>query len=275
MKINRNGILVEEENVQSLNQNRAFGYGDGLFDTLKLFKGEIQFLEEHYFRLMSSMRMLRMKIPATFTLEAYEEEIRKTLEGNGMQDEARVRVNFYRTDGGGYHPRSNQSEFLIEVGELPSIEESVLEVELFKDFHLSSGLLSTIKTNNRIVNVLASIFASENDLQNAVLINEKKELVAAANANLFLVSKGKLLTPALQCGCINGIIRKKISEAVQSDPELEIEEASISPFELLKADEVFLSNSLIGIQSVRRYRKKTYGDEITKKVRKMLNEIGI
>jgi branched-chain amino acid aminotransferase len=275
MKINRNGILVEEENIQSLNQNRAFGYGDGLFDTLKFFKGEIQFLEEHYFRLMSSMRMLRMKIPATFTLEAYGEEIRKTLEANEMKDAGRVRVNFYRTDGGGYKPRSNQSEFLIEVGELPTARQGQLEVELFKDFHLSSGLLSTIKTNNRIVNVLASIFASENDLQNAILINEKKELVAAANANLFLVKDGTLLTPALQCGCINGIIRRKIIETIQGDEELQIEEASISPFELLKADEVFLSNSLIGVQSVDRYRKKSYSVEIAQRVRKMLNDIGV
>ena len=275
MKINLNGLLVEEENIQSLSQNRAFGYGDGLFDTLKYFKGEVQFLEEHYFRLMSSMRMLRMKIPATFTLEAYGEEIRKTLEANEMKAEGRVRVNFYRTDGGGYEPRSNQSEFLIEVGELPPVPKAQLEVELFKDFHLSSGLLSTIKTNNRIVNVLASIFANENDLQNAILINEKKELVAAANGNLFLVKEGRLLTPALQCGCINGIIRRKIIETIQKDEELEIEETSISPFELLKADEVFLSNSLIGIQSVHRYRKKSYSDEITQKVRKMLNALGV
>jgi branched-chain amino acid aminotransferase len=275
MIINRNGLLVEEENVQSLNQNRAFGYGDGLFDTLKFFRGEIQFLEEHYFRLMSSMRMLRMKIPATFTLETYGEEIRKTLEANGMKNEGRVRVNFYRTDGGAYEPRSNQSEFLIEVGALPPAPKGQLEVELFKDFHLSSGLLSTIKTNNRIVNVLASIFASENDLQNAILINEKKELVAAANANLFLVKEGRLLTPALQCGCINGIIRRKIIESIQKDEVLEIEETSISPFELLKADEVFLSNSLIGIQSVHCYRKKSYRVEITQKVRKMFNDAGV
>lgn len=269
MKINHNGSLAEQESEHALNKNRAFGYGDGLFDTLKFSGGEVQFLEEHYFRLMSSMRMLRMKIPAAFTLEAYDEEIRKTLEANGMTGEARVRVNFYRANGGGYAPRTNRSEFLIEVEELSLQGDTELEIELFKDFHLASGLLSTIKTNNRIVNVLGSIFARENDIQNAVLINEKKELVGVTDANLFLVKGRTIRTPALQCGCINGIMRKKIIEAVQKSQEFEIEETSISPFELLKADEVFLSNSLMGIQSVSRYRKKTFGKEIAQNISRL------
>jgi branched-chain amino acid aminotransferase len=275
MKVNHNGSLLDEHDGQSINQNRAFGFGDGLFDTLKLSGGEIQFLEEHYFRLMSSMRMLRMKIPVSFTLEAYGEEILKTLAANKMTNEARVRVNFFRANGGSYTPRSNRSEFLIEVGQLPSQVQGDVEIELFKDFHVASGLLSTIKTNNRIVNVLGSIFASENDFQNAVLINEKKELVAATNANIFLVKDGKLRTPSLDSGCINGIIRKKIIEAIGKVQGLEIEETSISPFELLKADEVFLSNSLSGIQSVHRYRKKVYGDTITSAVVEIMQSEGI
>ena len=276
MKINHNGTLLEEEYRQSLNRNRAFGFGDGLYDTLKFVGGEVEFLEEHYFRLMSSMRMLRMKIPPAFTLEVYQEEIVKTLKANEMVDsDARVRVNFYRCDGGGFTPVSNVSDYLIEVGELSAPGTDSVEVELFKDYHLASGLLSTIKTNNRIVNVLGGIFALENDFQNVVLMNEKKELVGLTDANLFLLKEGKVLTPALECGCINGIMRKKIIEAIQASPEIEVEETSITPFELLRADEVFFSNSLIGMQSVNRYRKKVYGAEMTDRIRAKLSGMGI
>lgn len=270
MNINLNGSILENRSYCSLHQNRAFNFGDGLYDILKFDKGEIQFIEDHYFRLMSSMRMLRMKIPEHFTLEAYEGEILKTLEANDLKGSARIRVNFYRTGNGNYTPESNRSEFLMEAGELPSEPAAEVEIELFKDFHLSSGLLSTIKTNNRLINVLASIFARENDFQNAVLINEKKELVAATDANLFLVKDGRLRTPSLESGCINGIIRKKILETVRKNSDLQIEETSISPFELLKADEVFLSNSIRWIQTVNRYRKKTYGDQITRTLEKLM-----
>ena len=138
------------------------------------------------------------------------------------------------------------------------VSKSEYEIELFKDYPVPSGLLSTVKTNNRMVNVLGSIFAEENDYQNAILINERKELVGATDSNLFLVKGQKIITPSLDSGCINGIIRKKVIEQLSKTEAYEVEESAVSPFELLKVDEVFLTNSIIGIQSVDRYRKKNY-----------------
>ncbi len=267
---NHNGSLQEESDRTSLYQNRAFSVGDGLYDVLRLSRGEVQFLEDHYFRLMSSMRMMRMKIPPDFTLEAYGREIRKTAEANGLTGDAEARVSFYRIGGGGVFPSSNQSGYVIHVAELSLEPPEDLEIELFKDFHVSSGLLSTIKTNNRMVHVLSGIFASENGYQNSVLINERKELVSATDANLFLVKGQQILTPSLECGCINGIMRKKTMEVIGRNPELELEETTISPFELLKADEVFLTDSLHWIRSVNRYRKRKYGNAITQRIEGLL-----
>ena len=270
MIINDNGSLEEENKGTSLHQNRAFSFGDGLYDVLRLSRGEVQFLEEHYFRLMSSLRMMRMKIPSDFTLEAYGHEIQKTARANGLSGDAEARVSFYRMGGGGVFPTSNQSGFVIHVAELNLESPEDIEIELFKDFHVSSGLLSTIKTNNRMAHVLSGIFASENGYQNSVLINERKELVSATDANLFLVKGQRILTPSLECGCINGIIRKKTMDAIGRDPELELEETSISPFELLKADEVFLTNSIHWVRSVSRYRKRQYGNAITRRIEGLL-----
>ena len=92
---NRNGEIEKLSQEPELYQNRGFSYGDALFDVLKFSDGKLGFIEDHYFRLMSSMRMLRMKIPNHFTLEGYEKEIVSTLEANAIHGKARVRVSVF------------------------------------------------------------------------------------------------------------------------------------------------------------------------------------
>ena len=121
-----------------------------------------------------------------------------------------------------------------------------------------------------MVNILGSIFAQENDFQNAILINERKELVGATDSNLFLIRQNKIITPSLDSGCINGIVRKKVLEHLRKTEGKVVEETAVSPFELLKADEVFLTNSISGIQSVDRYRKKNFTDSVAREVRSAL-----
>lgn len=269
--VNQNGSLRSREDVKLSVDNRAFKYGDGIFDTLKFKDGDLCFLEDHYFRLMSSMRMLRMRIPMDFTLDYYEKQIRMTLEANNLDQQGRVRVNVFRQDGGLYRPLSNEIDFLIEVSALSTISDDSIEIELYKDFPLASGLLSTIKTNNRMVNILGSIFAKENNYQNCILINEKKELAEALNANIFLIKGNEILTPSLDTGCINGIVRKKLIELLQKETNFVVKEQSISPFDLLKVDEVFLTNSINEIQSVDRYRKKKYAQEKTQEIKALFD----
>lgn len=269
--INFNGNLLPDQEFSLGLQNRGFKYGDSVFDTLKYENGLLYFIEDHYFRLMSSMRMLRMKIPLNFTLEYYEGQIKKTLDRRFENKNARVRVSVFRADGGYYAPKTNESNFLIEVAPIGGLKQENYEIELYKDFPVSSGLLSTIKTNNRIINVLASVYAKENDYQNCILINEKKEVVEAINSNIFLVRGNEVITPPLDSGCINGIVRKKLIEGLNKKDDLNVLELSVSPFDLLKADEVFLTNSVSEIQSVDQYRKKRYSKEKTKEIQAFFN----
>ena len=271
--VNQNGSILKIDEIKLELNNRAFNYGDGIFDTLKFEHGIIHFLEDHYFRLMSSMRMLRMKIPMNFTLEYYEKQIRLTLMANDLNESARIKVNVFRREGGLYTPNTNEIGYLIQVGSLHHAKEQQVEIELFKDFPLATGLLSTIKTNNKMINVLGSIFAKENNYQNCILINEKKELVEALSSNIFLVKGNEVLTPSLSSGCVNGIIRKKMIERLQKYEKLSIHEVSISPFELLKVDEVFLTNSITEIQAVHKYRKKTYKQEKIKEIKGLFSSV--
>ncbi len=256
--INFNGTLESPENFTLTINNRAFKYGDGIFETVKVLNNNVVFWEDHYFRLMSSMRMLRMKIPMSFTLEFLEAEILKTIKSQEASTSFRVRLSVYRQDGGLYTPVTNNIDYLIEVSPLEIQEKASYMVDLFKDFYNYSGLLSTVKTNNRMLNTLASVFASENDLDNAILLNEKKGVVEATNGNIFIVKGNTIKTPALTEGCIKGITRGKIIEIITKNVDFEVEETSISPFEIQKADEVFITNAITGVQIVTNYRKKVF-----------------
>ena len=265
--INLNGTLKSPENFTLTLNNRAFKYGDGIFETVKVLNNSVVFWEDHYFRLMSSMRMLRMKIPMSFTLEFLEAEILKTVKSHEAFGSFRVRLSVYRKDGGLYTPITNTIDYLVEVSPLKIEEKVSYTIDLFKDFYNFSGLLSTVKTNNRMLNTLASVFASENDLDNAILLNEKKGVVEATNGNLFVVKGNTIKTPALTEGCIKGITRGKIIEIINKNADFEVEETSISPFEIQKADEVFITNAVIGVQIVTNYRKKVFsrvvGDKLS------------
>jgi branched-chain amino acid aminotransferase len=223
---------------------------------------------------MSSTRMLRMKIPMNFNLDYYKDEILKTIRANKFKD-ARIRVTIFRKDGGLYSPENNNIDFLIEVNKLSLNDPTPYKIELFKDFPVQSGLLSTIKSNNRLINVLASIFASEFNFQNCILINENKNIVEAINANIFIIKGFNIYTPALEEGCINGIVRKKIIEMIEGQNVYKIHQTSISPFELLKCDEIFLTNSIADVQSVSSFRKKEYGNKQTAELIKLFKKFSI
>ena len=264
--LNFNGKLISQSAFSMTSNNRAFKYGDAIFETLCVQNNTIVFWEDHYFRLMASMRMLRMEIPMEFTLEFLEEEILKTLPIREGFTNYRVRLSVFRKDGGLYTPLTNQVDFLIEASESAYQKKKEYRVDLFKDFYNYSGLLSTVKTTNRMLNTLASIFMVENDLDNCIIMNERKGIVEVTNANIFIVKGNEIKTPALEEGCIKGIVRKKIIEILNKNETYSITETAISPFEMQKADEVFVTNAIIGVQSITKYRKKEYATSIGDKL---------
>ena len=273
--INFNGNL-QDNNTVITNNNRAYAYGDGLFETIKAVHGKLLFFEDHYFRLMASMRIMRMEIPMSFTLEFLQDEILKTLKANQLDTATcRVKLQVHRVEGGLYEPESNDVEFIVSVKALDQdfylLNEGNYEVDLFKDFYVSPSLISTLKSNNKALNVVGSIHAKENKLDNCLLINTNKSVVEALNGNVFLVKGNTIKTPPLSDGCLKGIIRKQLIEIINLMEEYTLEEASISPFEIQKADEMFITNVITGIQPVSKYRKKQFATDVAKALLQKLN----
>jgi branched-chain amino acid aminotransferase len=273
--INFNGSIVSED-ANILVQNRGFLYGDAVFETVKIVNGKILFLEDHYFRLMSSMRVVRMEIPMSFTMEYLEEQILILVKNNNVQSSSRARITVYRNDGGYYLPQNNTVSFLIHAIQLENatyfLNEDEYEVDLYKDFYITKQLLSSIKTTNRLINVTGSIYANENGLDNCILLNDAKNVVEALQGNIFMLKDNRLITPPVSEGCLNGVMRKQILGLAKKINGIEVAEEIISPFDLQKADELFVTNVIKGVQPITKYRKKEFSIEISKTLVAKLNE---
>ena len=274
--VNYNGDILEDTNAKIAITNRGFAYGDALFETVKVVHGKVLFWEDHYFRLMASMRIIRMEIPMQFTLEYLEEEIMKLVKSSNFQDKTlRVKLTVFRNEGGLYTPDNNDVTYIIALKEVDNdfyqINDENYIVDLYKDHYISPSLLSTLKSNNRLINIIGGVYAKENNLDNCLLLNTDKHVVEALNGNLFLVKGNIIKTSPLSSGCLKGVLRKQLMEIIDLIPELILEESPISPFELQKADELFLTNVITGIQPISQYRKKKFENKIARALLAKLN----
>ena len=272
--VNFNGN-IQQESAIAVENNRGFLFGDSVFETIKVLNNQVLFLEDHYFRLMASMRICRMEIPMNFTMEYFEEQILKLIATFSDSNSYRVRFSVYRDSDGFYLPKTRNVQFIVAASSLNSdlyaIGKESYEVELYKDFYVSKQLLSTLKTNNKMLQITGSIFADENGYDNCLVLNDEKNVVEALQSNLFMKTGNLVVTPPVSDGCLNGIMRKQILELLKKIEGIEVKEASISPFDLQKADELFLTNVISGIQPITKYRKKEYTAEFASDVLKRLN----
>ena len=270
--INFNGKITDLSD--QLINNRAFLYGDAVFETLIIFNDKILFWEDHYFRLMSSMRIIRLDIPDKYTPEFFKENIIKIHNNISQTGNSRIRINIYRSSGGKYKPEKNIPSFIISCESINyntyKLNKGHYEVDLYKDYYLDNQLISSIKSNNKIINVVASIYASENGFDNCILLNKDKLVSEFINSNLFIIKDEKIYTPTLKSGCLNGVLRKNLFK-ILSGSSFELCEQDLSTFDITQSDEIFGTNIAQGIFSVTKFRKKDYDCSKTKKIITMLN----
>ena len=270
--INFNGKITDLSD--QLINNRGFLYGDAVFETLIIFNDKILFWEDHYFRLMSSMRIIRLDIPDKYTPEFFKENIIKIHNNISQTGNSRIRINIYRSSGGKYKPEKNTPSFIISCESINyntyKLNEGHYEVDLYKDYYLDNQLISSIKSNNKILNVVASIYASENGFDNCILLNKDKLVSEFINSNLFIIKDEKIYTPTLKSGCLNGVVRKNLFKILSSS-SFELCEQDLSTFDITQSDEIFGTNIAQGIFSVTKFRKKDYDCSKTKKIISMLN----
>lgn len=274
MFVNNNGTVLSANDPSIMAGSRAFLYGDGLFESIRIMHGKPINLSAHIQRLYKGAELLKIRIPLYLTQEVFEQKILELLEKSQISAGGRCRISLDRVQGGNYKPSSNEATYFIEV---QAIEENDfllnykgLEVDVYRDIKISPNVLSPFKTKNGLTKVLAAISADELGLDDFILQNDKGNLIESTSCNLFIVSNGVLYTPGLQEGCLAGTMRMQIINiAIQNG--IRVYECSVLPHNLLSADEVFLTNAISGIKWIGGYRTKRYMNNTARRLVMLLN----
>lgn len=266
---NYNGKLIKDSTPIIGADNRGLRYGDGLFETMKMRNGKIQLEDDHFARLWKGMATLQFDIPKHFNPDTLSEMIMALAEKNQQQQAARIRVNVFRGDGGLYDAKNHQPNYVIQTWALPdtngAFNSNGLVLGIYDAVQKSCDLLSNLKTNNYLPYVMAALYAKNEKCNDALLINQFGRICDSTIANVFLVKDERVFTPALKEGCVAGVMRNKIIGELKNTA-WPVEETSITPQQLLQADEIFLSNSMYNIRWVQRIGDHSFGNDITQKI---------
>jgi branched-subunit amino acid aminotransferase/4-amino-4-deoxychorismate lyase len=245
--------------------NRAFRYGDALFETIRLCNNKIMFLRDHLNRLKLGMTVLRMNLPAEFTTENLYDLITQLLKKNVHAPHARIRLTVFRNPGGFYTPETNDISFLIETEETPepyALNSKGLWVDIFADIKKPINKLSNLKTGSALIYVMAGLARQSMKLDECLMVNENGSICESISGNLFVVKNGTLYTPPLSEGCIAGIMRKQVMSIAHERKILTFESA-ISTYNLMNADEAFITNSVYGVRWIGQFKDKFYTNKMS------------
>ncbi len=274
MHVNLNGSVINTDITLFSSENRAFRYGDGLFESIRVFDGKMPFFDLHWHRLSMGFELLKYELPAFFSPNFFENEIQKLTQGHGNW---RIRLTVWRGGAGLYTPESNIPEFLIEATPLPSavfeLNENGLNIGLFDQALLHHQPLSILKTTSALPYVLASIFKKENQLDDCLMPNTAGRPVCGSSSNFFWVKDDELSTPPLTEGCIAGTMRGAVL-ALAGQLGIMVSETPITMDELKVANEIFLTNAIQGIRWVQTIpdRSKPFNFKTARMLNDALNQ---
>jgi len=272
-----NSKFISGESINIFSKNRAFLYGDSIFETLRVNNRKILFFEEHLNRLVSGMKVLKYEIPDKFTIfrNKLEDEIIQLLNRNKIFKSSRIRLTVFRKTGGFYTPQTNETDYIISALKMKNekfeLNSDGLLIGIFNEIKKPVNVFSQYKTANSIIYTLAGIYKNENNFDDCLILNNKGNIIESISSNIFIVKDKNLITPTINEGCINGIMRNEIITLAKLH-KISCIEKSIDFTDLLKADEVFLSNSIAGIKWVVAYKNKRYYKKTSDFLIRKLNE---
>lgn len=269
---NLDGFLCEKGDKIFDTSNRILKYGDGLFETLKIVDGKVLFWEDHWLRLKTGMEYLGLDFTGK-DKSFWEKEIEKVIVKN-FYKHAKIRLSVFRNSPGLYTPMSNRVGYLIDGMRYDSsnysFNENGIELGVFTKDYKATSPISKFKTSSALLYVLAGIDKKKQKLDDLVLLNDKGNVCEAISSNVFMVVNDKIITPSLSEGCIDGVIRKQIIKSIQQK-QLDFEEGAITLDELKAADEIFLTNSIVGVQRVSNFQGKQLADKYSSQFQSYLD----
>lgn len=259
----QNSEFIKEEDLIIKGSNRAFNYGDGFFETIKIINKKPFNLSAHYNRYLFACSVLKLK--NTETESSLLMNITELLKQNKIVNGS-VKIHVRRSNGGKYLPNSDSSEILINTNNGVGFEQNIpISLCVFSDEVKTKGKLSNVKSVNALVSVLGAICAKELGFKNAILKNIDGNYIETSNSNLFILKEGRIYTPTLTDGCVDGTMRNWVLS------QESVIEKSLNHIDIECADEVFLTNAISGITSINkidniRFTNFSYASKLQEKL---------
>lgn len=254
--------------------NRGVRYGDAVFESMRFAHGEILFYEDHLDRLNRAMNVIGIRGNENFSANNLRFHIHALVQANRIAGSAKIRLTIFRNGQGTYIPQTNESSFIIHSEPLLSenfiMNVEGLRIDIFREMKKPVNILSPFKSANSLLYVLTGIYKTKNNLDDAIILNERDNVCEAITSNIFIRKNNQVITPPLSEGCIDGVMRKNIIRMLQQEG-ISCIEKSISVSDLQTADEIFLTNISTGIRWVGALNQKRFYNKFSSSIFPLLS----
>jgi branched-chain amino acid aminotransferase len=256
--------------------NRAFLYADGIFETIRVIQGAPMFLESHHQRMREGLKAHRIHAPLGFTAAGIRKDITRLLQAEGITGSARIRMTLSRRGAGYYAPEESELDVVMTAEPLAPadyvLNEKGLSVDIYPEMKCTPNHLTRFKNIAANIYIQSGLWAQEQNLDTALIQNDRMGIIESTSSNLFLISNGVLYTPGLDGGATAGVMRSEIINLALA-AGMKVYECNLTPQNLLIADEVFLSNAVNGLRWVGSYRTKRYFNATAQELVRSLNRL--
>lgn len=265
--INYNGSVYTEKTLPLKALNRSFFYGDSIFETLRVCAGKVKFFEYHNQRLQKALSLFNLSLEIDLA-----KEINKLLNQEN-HNESRLRLTVFRDTEGKYTPKSNTASFLLQsekiTGQGYILNKKGLKIDLYTQHKKPVLDLLSVKSANSMIYIQAGIFAHEKGFNDVLICNTDGKICEAISSNIFIVKNKKLLTPSLNQGPVDGIMRRVVIQ-IAVKLGYQVLETSLVLKDIISADEVFLTNAIKGITWVEFFKDTQFSNVVVKTLHKEL-----
>ncbi len=257
--------MLRSNKALILPDNRSFRYGDGFFETMKWKEGKLMLADYHFERLFKTLERLRFQPPSFFNRAYLENQLEELVKKNGNNHLARIRLTIFRGEGGIYDVVNHFPHHLIQTWNLNptnnSLNENGLVIDVYKEARKVCDGFSHLKTNNYLNYAMAALWAKEQHLNDAILLNPYDRIADATIANIFIVKDGIVKTPALSEGPVEGVMRRHLLTEMRK-MGVPVLETTLDVAEISQASEIFLTNAIYGIRWVKQFNSLNYHQQM-------------
>jgi branched-chain amino acid aminotransferase len=228
--------------------NRAFLFGDSVFETIRLYQGKPLFLPYHFNRMAEAGRIIGLHAPVLDLIENWYDIIAKLAAKNGIRN-GRCRLMVFRAGGGFFIPDSAETHVFASLYDLEKETyggRTIGNLGIHPERLNIYNSLSSFKTGSAIRYITAGSWAATNGFADCVLRNQHGRISEATSSNVWIYCNQKWITPPLVEACVNGVFRRWFLDS----GIVPVREECITEEQLFAADEIFLTNALWGIMPV-------------------------